>query len=346
MAKPAKKSNKLDYTALRKQLKAEGPGNLYMLWGPEDYLISDFVGRVKKACLSEGMEDFDYKRLDGPGIDVRDLAEALDAMPFFGGRTFVELRGFDINKCRDEETASLLADVPEWCTVVITLPAGVDPDGRLSLIKQIKNNGQAVEFTAQEQSALYEWLTKRFAAYGKTIGRSEMDRLMFLSGDLMNRLIPEIEKICSYAKAERVTLEDIEATAHHIPEADAFQMTDCISKGDYNGAAHYLSELMSGNREPIEVLGAIGWQVRRLYAARLSLDKNKGPNYTKEVLGIKNDYALRMLESTARNYTLEALRAYVRLCAEMDFRMKTSAGEETEILKELLVRFAMEGRCA
>ena len=81
-------------------------------------------------------------------------------------------------------------------------------------------------------------------------------------------------------------------------------------------------------------------------ATMLAMDKNKGQNYTKEVLGLKNDYALRMLESTARNYTLEALRNHVRLCAEMDFRMKTSAGEEAEILKELLVRFAMEGRCA
>ena len=103
---------------------------------------------------------------------------------------------------------------------------------------------------------------------------------------------------------------------------------------------------MAGNREPIEVLGAIGWQIRRLYAARLSLEMNKGPAFTKEILGIKNDYALRMLESTARNFPLKVLRNHVRLCAEMDHRLKISAGEEGEVLKELLVRFAMEGRCA
>jgi len=342
----AKTAEKLDYAALRRQLKTDGPGPLYLLWGPEDYLISDFVGRLRSACLSEGMEDFDHKRLDGPALDAGALAEALDSMPFFGGRTFVELRGVDINKCRDEQVASLLADIPEWCTVVITLPTGTDPDKRLSLYKQINKDGKAVEFTAQGQSALYDWLTKRFASHGKTIGRNEMDRLMFLSGDLMNRLIPEIEKISTYAPAERITMEDIEATAHHIPEADAFQMTDCISRGDYDGAAHYLSELMAGNREPIEVLGAVGWQIRRLYAARVSMDMNRGPGFTKELHGIKNDYALRMLESTARKFSLPALRSYVRLCAQMDHRMKTSAGEEGEILKELLVRFAMEGRCA
>ena len=52
----AKKTEKLDYSALRRQLKAEGPGPLYMLWGPEDYLISDLVGRLRNSCLAEGMK--------------------------------------------------------------------------------------------------------------------------------------------------------------------------------------------------------------------------------------------------------------------------------------------------
>lgn len=342
----AKATEKLDYKALRDELRSNGPLPLYMFWGPEDYLIGDFVSRIRAACLTEGMEDFDYKRIDGPLPELRELGDALDAMPFFGGRTFVELRGFDVNKCRDENVAKLLADIPEWCTVVITLPAGVEPDGRLSFIKQLKKSGKAVEFTAQGPSALYNWLTRRFADHGKNIGRNEMDRLMFLSGDLMNRLIPEIEKICSYAKGEKITISDIEATAHHIPEADAFEMTGCISRGDFNGAARYLAELMAGNREPIEIMGTIGWQMRRLYAARLCMDEKKAPAYLKDMLGIKSDYALRMLNDTARNFSLEALTNDVRLCAEMDFRMKNSSGEGAEILKELLVRFAMEGRCA
>lgn len=61
----------------------------------------------------------------------------------------MELRGFDVNKCRDERTTALFADIPDWCTVVITLPTGMEPDGRLSFIKQLKSAGKAVNFTAQ-----------------------------------------------------------------------------------------------------------------------------------------------------------------------------------------------------
>ena len=340
--------NTLDYAALKKELKTRGPENLYLLWGPEDYLIADYVASLRDACVSADMRDFDAKRLNGPLPSAEDVEEALNAMPFFGGRTFVELNGFDVNRAKDEKMAKLLADIPEWCTVVITLPTGISPDGRLSLVKQLKKNGRAVEFTAQDQSMLFRWIARRFDSAGKSVDRAAMERLVFLSGDLMNRLIPEIDKISAYAKGERVTVADVDAVAHHIPEASAFEMTDRISLGDYDGAAHYLAELLAGDAEPTEILGAVGWQMRRLYAARLVMDTGAGDALLREVLSINSDYALRRLKEAAGRFTLAALTRDVRHVAEyaMRTREQGAALDETEALKELLIRFIMEGRHA
>lgn len=339
--------NTLDYTALKKEIKTGGPGNLYLLWGPEDYLIKDYVNLLRDACVAPDMRDFDAKRLNGPLPAAEDVEEALNAMPFFGGRTFVELNGFDVNRSRDEKMAKLLADIPDWCTVVITLPTGVTPDGRLSFVKQLKKNGKAVEFTAQDQNMLYRWIARRFESAGKAVDRPSMDRLVFLSGNLMNRLIPEIDKISAYAKGEHVTIADVEAVAHHIPEASAFEMTDRVSVGDYDGAARYLAELLAGDAEPTEIFGAIGWQMRRLYAARLVIDTGAGDAVLRDVLGISNDYALRRLKDAAGRFTLRALTADVRHVAEyaMRTREQTPLGE-IEALKELLIRFIMESRHA
>ena len=338
----------LDYAALKKELKTKGPERLYLHWGPEDYLIADFVTAVRDECVSPEMRDFDAKRLNGPLPNLQDVEEALNAMPFFGGRTFVELNGFDVNRAKDEKFPKILSDIPEWCTVVITLPAGAAPDGRLSLVKQIKKTGRAVEFTAQDQSMLFRWITRRFASAGKTVDRPAMERLMFLSGDLMNRLIPEIDKITAYTKGEHVTVADVEAVAHHIPEASAFEMTDRISQGDYDGAAHYLAELLSGDAEPTEILGAIGWQMRRLYAARLAMDTQAPDALLRETLSINSDYALRRLKESAGRFTLAALTNDVRHVAEYAMRTREQGAplDETEALKELLLRFIMESRHA
>ena len=343
-----RKQETLDYTALKRELKSKGPENLYMLWGPEDYLIADFVSSLRDICVSGEMRDFDAKRLNGPLPDARDVEDALNAMPFFGGRTFVELSGFDVNRCKDDKLPALLSDIPEWCTVVITLPAGVSPDGRLSLVKQIKKSGKAVEFTAQERPMLFRWIQRRFESAGKTVDRPAMERLVFLSGELMNRLIPEIEKICAYSKEARVTVADVDAVAHHIPEASAFEMTDRISLGDYDGAAGYLAELLAGDAEFAEILGAVGWQMRRLYAARLIMDSGAGDDVLREMLFVNSDYTLRRLKEAAGRFTLAALTNDVRLVAECGLRPReqNAALSEDEALRELLIRFIMESRHA
>ena len=339
---------KLDYAALTRELKSQGPGTLYMLWGEEDYLIQDFVGKLRDACLEGGAGDFDAKRLDGPAPDVRDVEEALDAMPFFGGRTFLELRDFDVNKCRDERMAAVLSDVPEWCTVVIVLPVGSSPDGRLNFVKQLKKQGKAVEFTSQDTGLLYSWIRRRCEAHGKKISRDAMDQLMFLSGELMTRLVPEIEKICAWAKGEYITVEDVDSVAHHIPEADAFRMTDALARKDYDGACAILSELLAGDAEPLEVLGVIGWQLRQLYAARVADVTGRGPAFAKEILGIGSDYRLRKVMETAGRFSMDALTEGVRMCAAycMKTREQGAALTETEAEKELLLRFAMVSRNA
>ena len=139
-----KKSDAPSYKELVRRLKTEGPGSLYVLYGAEDYLVRSFARQLRDACVSAGTEDFDAKRLEGPGLNADDLAGALEAIPFFGGRTFVELHGVDINQCTGERFQQLLGDIPEWCTVVVTLPEGVKPDGRLSLTKLLREKGCVV----------------------------------------------------------------------------------------------------------------------------------------------------------------------------------------------------------
>ncbi len=338
-----RKKPALNYNALLKELQEGGPRRLYLLWGEESYLLDDFVQRLRKACVGEESAEFNARRLDGMP-DVLQVEEAVNAMPFFGERTFLELHGLEINACRDERWAKVLFDIPDWCTVAITLPTESSPDGRLNLIKNIKSKGKAVEFTAQEGAVFYNWIRRRVESHGKRIGTKAMNRLVLLSGHLMNQLIPEIDKVCGYAKGDEVTVEDVEAVAHHLPEADVFRMTEDIARGDYDRAAEKLYELLAGDSEPMGIMGVIGWQMRRLYAARVCIDSGREAYY-KELTG---DYRAWATIPLAKKFTLRELREDVRLCAEYTIKTREQgyALSETDALKELLIRFAMERRHA
>ena len=340
--KPSKNEEAFNYTAELRSLRERGPERLYLLWGPEDYLREQYLIQLKKKCLPEGEDDFSYKRMDGPALDARMLRQAVDAMPFMTERTFVELRDMDLNKVADaDECIAILSDIPDYCTVAFVQNAQFEPDGRLRFVKALRSEGRELKFTKQSQGMLTDWIARRFAAAGKRIELAAVQRLMFISGELMSSLIPEIDKIAAYAKGDTVSPEDVEAVANHIPEAVVFEMTELIAQKKYNSALAVLSELLSDkNNDPIMMLAVLGKQMRQLYAARLAIDKNLGTKYVMEVCAMKYDFIANKLMTAARGFTLPQLRRAVELCAETDYRMKSSGADAKELLKETVLRIA------
>ena len=343
MAKQSRRDEgKLNYSAEIRELKERGPGRLYFLWGPEDYLREQYLLTLKKLCLPEGEDGFSYKRLNGPELDVRALQQAVDAIPFMSERSFVELRGVDLNKLAEPDAClKVLGDIPDYCTVAFVQSAAFEPDGRLKLTKGLRSLAREIKFTPQTQGMLTDWIVRRFAAAGKSVELAAAQRLIFISGDLMSRLIPEIEKVAAYAREERVTVADVEAVASHIPEADIFEMTEMIAQRKTNSALSILAELMADREnEPIAVLAVLGGQMRRLYAARLAIEQQLGGKYVMEVCALKYDFIANKLLNAARGFSLSQLRCSVELCCEMDYRMKSASGDPRELLKETVLRIA------
>ncbi len=339
-----KEKSKFNYGLEVRQLKEKGPERLYLLYGEEDYLRERFLDELKKICLSDEA-DFNYKRLDGPAIDLGRLSEAVDAIPFFSDRSFVEVRGYDINKCREsdcEKLKGIISDIPDYCTLAFIIGSDYDLDGRLAAVKAIKKYGRSIEFTAQDQDALIRWIANRFSAFGKSISRSDAEYLTFVGGTLMNRLIPEIEKIASHSSSSAVSRADIDAVAQRIPEADVFEMTDMLSQGKIDSAAALLSDLLGDkDNSPIYLLAIFAQQIRRMYAFKLAQSKGKGKAAIMELAGLRFDFLYNKLAACAKPYSLSGLKKLVEMCAEYDFLMKSSGIDNNVLIKELLIKLAV-----
>ena len=344
--KNQKDESKLNYAAEVRALRERGPERLYFLWGPEDYLREQYLLTLKKLCLPEGEDSFSFHRLNGPELDPLALREAIDAVPFLTERSFVELRDVDLNRVQEpEKILDLLSDVPDSCTVAFVQNARFEPDGRIKLVKGVRAAGRDLKFTQASQGQLIDWIVRRFGALGKGVELEAIQRLIFISGDLMSRLIPEIEKVAAYAKGEKVTQADVEAVANHIPEAVVFEMTELIAQKKTNSALAVLSELLADkNNEPIMMLAVLGRQMRQLWAARLAVDKGLGAKYVMETCAMKYDYIAAKLINAAKGFTLPQLQRAVELSAETDYRMKSSGADARELLKEAVLRIAA-GEC-
>lgn len=338
-----KKKSGADFGAEVNRLKIQGPERLYLVWGDEDYLRDRFVEQLRSACLGDGEADFNYRRMSGQNMDLRDLDEAVRTPPFLGSHVFIELRDYDVNACREdqqERLLSILGDIPEGCTVAMIEDIGYVPDGRLGVVKKLKKLAHTVEFTAQEQQALVRWIGRRFADLGKDIARADAEYLIFTSGSLMSQLIPEIEKLAGYVAGSRVTRADIDKVAIKLPEARVFELSDRLAERDYDGAADVLAKLLLTRESPIKLIAIVGQQMRRLYAAKLLSAPGGRPDELYELCGVKPGYAASRLMNTVRRLDIGWIEFACEMCAEYDYRMKSTADDDEELLKELLVRLA------
>ncbi|NLL39453.1 MAG: DNA polymerase III subunit delta, partial [Clostridiales bacterium] len=302
------------------------------------------LDEMKKAVLGDGPADFNLKKLDGGSLEINELREAVEAMPYFAERTYVEVRDYNIygaSQQDSEELAGILKDIPDYCCLVFVYDTiEFKADKRKKLHKLIEEKVKVVEIPIQKSSSLIGWISRRFAHNGKRISKGTAEFLIHYCGDLMTGLISEIEKISAYCQGEVVTREDIETVAIPVIDTAVFNLTNAISEKNYDRAARVLTELFQMGEPPIFILNIIGGQMRRLYAARLSYENGKNAKYLKALLGLRTDYQARLLMEAARRVSLNWCSDAVCLCAETDFRMKSTRLGEEELLISLLVSLA------
>lgn len=334
------------YAEIKSRFQSEELGKLYLLYGEETYLINDFAAMIRKKAFGDEVDGFNLHRLNGPSVEFQRVREGVDALPFLSDHTLVELWNVDVNMLNTDEFRALFKDVPDWCTVVVRQPSGIVPKGNLGIVQDMKKNGFVEEFAEQPADSLSKWISKRFAAEGHTIGSAARERLCFLSGKLMTGLIPEIEKISTAVTAEEISVEDVERYAHHIPEAKAYEMANAMADGNVNKAASLMGELLESGQEPIMVTALLASQYRSLYAAKIFQERRmeRDSALFGEITG-KYGYGATVTFSTAKKFSKEELREDVRLCANMDYLLKSdqSVGEEAR-MAELLIRLTMNGK--
>ena len=337
MAKRRKEPS-LNYSAEVRKLKEVGPERLYLLWGEEEYLRDSFLQELRNICAPDD-DGFQVRIFKDAKLDLDELRYAIDTLPFFSERNLIEIRDIDAGKIETDRLIQVLSDIPDYCTVVFRLEHGAEPDGRSKLVKFLRERGSEIRFTVQDQNMLVRWITRRFAHYGKGLEMEAAQRLIYLSGDQMKALIPEIEKIAAYAKGEKVTAADVNAVANRIPESDIFDLTNAIADRKFQTASGILADLLEQRDTSVPaILSLLSNQFRRILIA----SEAKDTATVMELCNLKSDYPARLLRNSARGFEKEQLINAISLCAEADYRLKSENVDDKQLLKETVMRIVLE----
>lgn len=344
----AKVSPDKGYQTLKSELAEGTLRQVYIFHGEESYLKEYYLNAVKAALIPAGFEEFNYHRLDGKSLSMTELSDAVEALPMMSDRTLTVVTDCDLFRLAEgarNSLISMLEDVPPYCCLIFVYDLLEYKPNKTykKLYAALDKYAQAVDFRIQSKSDLINWIRRRFRALKKDIDAPVAEYLIFTCGSQMTGLIPEIEKLGAYASGRSITVEDIDAVTEPVLDAVVFNMTNAITRGNYNEASEILGRLLKKQEEPIMLLAVIGKELRRLYTARLALDEGLGKAWLMERWGMRSDYPARLLMDAAGRTTRNWCENSLRLCQRLDCRLKSEKGiDDTGELKLFLMELAQK----
>lgn len=260
---------------------------------------------------------------------------------------------------------------PEGTVLVFTAP-GVDR--RKKVFKAAEKYGRIVECSAREEKYgpgldkqyVEQRVREAVKKAGKKIASDALEAIYARSGRELRRLHSELEKLIGYVgDRPQITVQDVEALFSDFHEAGAFDLTNALRTADITKCLPALYENLKVAAHPLQTLGLIAADFRKLIVARellFSVFKSSwkpGMTYQAFVpaaakvrlenpalmgkgkfnlLSMK-DYPLYLLLRDAQRFPMEKLLRIMEAILHVDVMMKSSSlgSRAPETLLEELV---------
>ena len=209
---------------------------VYLLFGEEAFLKKSYKSRLREALT--GGDTMKYNYFEGKGMNVNEIIGLADTMPFFAEKRLIlmEDSGFFKGGAGADELTEYMGGIPE-STCLVFVESEVDKRSRL--YKAVKKYGYAAELSHQEPAQLARWAAGILARNGKKITNRAMEYFLGKTGDDMENITSELDKVISYTLGRDViTEEDIDVVCITQVTNKIFDMIAAIANRQTRRAAH------------------------------------------------------------------------------------------------------------
>jgi DNA polymerase-3 subunit delta len=336
----------MSFDILKKELKENKLQNVYLFFGPEEYLIKYYLNAISSLIVDEDMRDLNYVCLEGKK-DVDSIIENCETMPVFSERKLIVVKnsGFFKTKKGDsgenstekksgkDRLADYLENLPTYSCIIFVES---ELDKRMKLVNTIKKKGLLVEFDYQKPADLVKWVAKVFKSNGKSVDQMTASYIVENSEYSMTELLNEIDKIVNFSgDKQQITIEDVDSVCTRTIKSRIFDLTDAVSQGNVSKALILLND-MASLKEPMQkILYMIVRQIRMVYRIKLLRQKGVREDAAAKQLGLTPFVASKVL-GLSRNMDINILERAMYYSLELDESIKT--GKITDrVAIELLI---------
>ena len=306
---------------------------VYLLFGEEAYLRIQYKNRLRKALLPED-DTMNYSYFEGKDVNVAEIIDLAETMPFFADRRVIFLENTDFVKSNNDKLAEYITGEMPESTVIVLIEANVDK--RTKLYKAITKVGRCVEFQVQTDATLKKWIGSKIKAEGKRVTERTLDVFLETVGTDMLNISTELEKLFSYTYGRDVIVEDdIKAVCSVILSNRIFDMIAQMGLKNQTKALEMYQDLLNMKESPFGILALI----HRQFITMLQIADLRNNGMSKAIIATSmgmSPYIVGQYLPQIDCFTMKEMKRVIEGCAKVDFDVK-SGNINPELGVELLI---------
>jgi DNA polymerase-3 subunit delta len=310
------------------------PAPLFALTGDEDFLKRQVRAKLVADLLEEADPDFALTVYSGDAAVWATVKSELETLPFLAPRRVVIIEQADqfvtafrgqLEKYVADSTSRgvLILDVKTW-------PANT------KLAKATQDS--TIVAKTPGRTKLPAWCRVRAKdEYECELAVDASEWLVESVGDGMGQLDQELAKLATFAGAgKKITRDHVDKLVGRSRAAETFKIFDAIGQGKPAVALAILHRLFDQDEEPMALLGAFSWQLRRLAAISRVARTGVSLNEAFERVGVP-PFFRREMENQLRHLGKTRMDQVYDWLVETDIGMKGASELTPELIMERLV---------
>lgn len=325
---------------IQEDIKSGNFKSAYLLCGEEAYLKVQYKNKLLKA-LNPDDDTMNFNHYEGRNIDVKELIDLCETMPFFADRRVVLLEdtGFFKNKC--DELADYMKELPDYLCLVFVED---EVDKRSKMYKAVKSCGRIGEFARQDEKTLMQWAAGILKREGKNITQRDMELLLTMTGIDMGNLRMELEKLITYTGDRNVvTRADIQEVCTTQTQNKIFDMVRAVTEKNQKRALDLYYDLLTLKEPPMRILFLLAKQFRQLLLVKEYTEEGVAQPEMASRLGVPS-FVVRNIASCARSYRISELRQAVTDFVDAEEAVKTGSLQDVLSVELLIVKYSSARR--
>ena len=298
--------------------------SLYLLLGPEEgekeSFVEQLIGRIAKA-IGQAPEVHRFYSFDS---EIPEVLSVLRNGALFSPYRVALLRNVELlNRKKDLDQLTQYAAHPAAQSSLVMFSEEIGRiDKRLERLVPKENK---VIFWEMFENQKMGWILNFFK---KRKIRIDSQAASFLL-EMVENNTKELKEICEklsifFGKGSEIGYADVEKILYHSKDENVFTLFDKIAARDLDASLEVLAKLLlSREADPVGLLAGLLFQVRRLKALKLLIEKRYSYQEAFVQAKITGKRMQKIYSSALQHYTLRELQAIVQLIARFDYRVRS-----------------------